>query len=407
MGFFSRTEVKARQVNHDPNAMIRMASQSIDTSIGNQYRGYMSNPFVYRAVNLTAGAVSSIPVLVYDTKGDEIMRDDHPLIKLLRRPNPKMSWSNLISAVETHLGINGNAYILLVRTSFGVAEMHPVSPGKVNINKSNDFFNPVASYKITTGTGTMVIMPEDMIHLKLNEDEDGMGISPMYVARRAIDMQDAAVKWNTSALTNGAKPSFVLKIKNTLTSRQRKELREETSAKMQGTDNTGQVTILDDQMDMTPVGMSALDMDYANGMIMNSREIAVAYATPSELIGDVSNKTYANAAEAGRQFAINCVVPRLESLYSAIDAVLTPLYKDVGRITYDVAGVQDLAGDQTALYSAITNTDFLTVNEKRELFGYDDIGAEGDIILTGMGKVPLSEAVTAIEIPPMRGRADE
>ena len=411
MGLIDAVLNRKQQV--PPTAVPRFAPASLDTvgkEMYSQYRaGYESNPFVFRAVNIRSNAVASVPFLIFDTHDNEIMSRDHPLRKLLARPNPKMSWTEFVRISETYLGINGNVFIYPIKTTFdGVKELWPISPDRVTPQRSNDVFEPVSAWTINTGNGTITVKPDELIHIKLNNSSDELfGVSPMYVAKRAIDMQNAASRWNTSALSNGARPSLHLKMHRVLTKIQKRELKEEVRGKYQGQDNTGNVMITGDDMDVTPLGFTAVEMDFANGMVMNAREISVAYEVPSELIGDVSNKTYANAAEAGRQFAVNCVLPLLNMLYGALDSFLTPMYKDVGRISYDIAKVQDLAGDQTNLYTSVTNADFLTVNEKREIFGYDDVGSEGDIILTNMSRVPLSEAVTEITVPPMKDPAQD
>lgn len=411
MGFLDAVISRKQQV--PPTAVPKFAPASLDTvgkGMYSQYlAGFENNPFVFRAVNLRSNAVAAVPFLVFDKSDNEILNRAHSLVALLNKPNPKMSWTEFARTVETYLGINGNAYIYPIKTTFeGVKELWPISPDHVTPQRTNNIFEPVSSWTINTGNGTITLKPEDLIHLKLNNSSDELfGVSPMFVAKRAVDMQNAANRWNTSALANGARPSLHLKVHDSLTKTQRKQIKEEMRGQYQGQDNTGNVMVTGDNMDVNPLGFTAVEMDFANGMVMNAREISVAYEVPSELIGDVSNKTYANAAEAGRQFAINCVVPLLNMLFGALDAYLTPLYKDVGRITYDVAKVQDLAGDQTNLYTAVTNADFFSVNEKRAIFGYDDVGPDGDVILTNMSRVPLAEAVTEINIPPMQQDPDE
>jgi len=383
--------------------------ETVGKDLYSQYRaGYENNPFIFSAVNIRSNSVASVPFLVFDKSDNEITKPDHDLIKLLNNPNPEMSGKEFVREIQEYLGINGNAMIYMVRTTFhGIVEMWPISPDKAIPVRTNNLFEPVSSWTINLGDRTIVANPEDVIHIKLNKSSDGFyGVSPMFVAKRAADMQNAASKWNTSALNNGARPSITLKVHNTLSKRQRKELKEEIRGGYQGPENTGNAMVIGDDMDVIPTGFTAVEMDFANGMVMNSREIAVAYGVPSELIGDVANKTYANAAEAGRQFAVNCVKPLLEQFWETLNKVLTPLYKDVGKITFDIAQVQDLSGDQTPLYNAITAADFLTTNEKRQVFGFDDVGPDGDVILTNMSRVPLTEAVTEITVPPMNDTGD-
>lgn len=380
-------------------------SQLISKGMWSQFLdGFERNPYVFSCVNLRSGSVSSVPPIIYDGAGNEITNPEHPLRKLLERPNPKQSWAQFVGQIETYLGINGNAFIYPVTTHFsGVAELWVFSSAEVTPQRTNNKFEPVSSWTLNFGDSTKTVEPDGLIHIKLNNSSDKLfGVSPMYVARINVEMQNAAGVWNKSTLENGARPSMVLKVKGTLSKSQRKMLKDELRAGYQGAENNANAMVVSDEMEVIPNGFTAVEMDFVEGMTMNSRAICVAYNVPSELVGDVANKTYANLAEARSQYAKSCILPELELIYSELAHFLLPYYDDVADLTYDVAKVQDLSGDQTAMYAAMTNCDFLTTNEKREVFGYGDVGADGDVILTNMSRIPLNEAAVAVQVQPMQ-----
>lgn len=387
-----------------PQIHFLSSSQLIGKNMWSQFvDGFERNPYVFQCVNIRAGSVASVPPIIYDNAGNEIINPEHPLRKLLDRPNPRQSWAQFISQVETYLGINGNAFIYPVTTHFsGVRELWAFNSGEVTPVRTNNKFEPVSSWILNFGDSTKTVTPDKLIHIKLNNSSDKVfGVSPMYVARINVEMQNAAGIWNKNTLENGARPSLIMKYRGSLTKQQKRDLRAEVREKQQGPDNNANVMLVDDSLDVTPNGFTAVEMDFVEGMVMNSRAICVAYNVPSELVGDVANKTYANLAEARSQYAKSCVLPELELIYGELANYLLPWYDDVGRMTYDVAQVQDLAGDQTAMYNAITTCDFLTTNEKREIFGYDDVGSDGDVILTNMSRIPLNEAAVAVQVQPM------
>ena len=380
------------------------SSQLISKAMWSQFvDGFERNPYVFSCVNLRAGSVSSVPPIIYDGAGNEITSAEHPLKKLLERPNPKQSWAQFVGQIETYLGINGNAFVYPVRTHFsGIAELWVFSSSEVTPQRTNNKFEPVSSWTLNFGDSMRTVMPDELIHIKLNNSSDKLfGISPMYVARINVEMQNAAGVWNKSTLENGARPSMILKTRGNLTRQQTRMLKEEVRAGYQGAENNGNIMVVPEEIEATPTGFTAVEMDFVEGMTMNSRAICVAYNVPSELVGDVANKTYANLAEARSQYAKSCVVPELELIYGELAHYLLPFYEGVAELTYDVAKVQDLSGDQTAMYAAMTSCDFLSTNEKREVFGYGDVGADGDVILTNMSRIPLNEAATVVQVQPM------
>ena len=58
--------------------------------------GYMRNPVVYRAVRMVAEAAASLPWLLYDGAAE---LDDHPLLTLLAKPNPRQSAAEFLEAL--------------------------------------------------------------------------------------------------------------------------------------------------------------------------------------------------------------------------------------------------------------------------------------------------------------------
>ena len=155
--------------------------------------------------------------------------------------------------------------------------------------------------------------------------------------------------------------------------------------------------VLDGGKTVTYDGFNARDMDYTQGVTVAAREIAMALSVPPELVGDSANKTYANAEEANREFALHCIVPQADMIYTALSHAICPDYPDVDRIGYDRSEIDGLQGNDATLLAALTGCDFLTDNEKRARLSYAPI-PDGDSILVPMGKVPRSDLMDEPDI---------
>src|SRR5262245_42685762 len=73
--------------------------------------GYVQNAIVYRAVKLVAENVGGCVFLVEEGGAT---RDQHSLLDLLARPNPRQDGARLIEGIATHLLLAGNAYVQAV-----------------------------------------------------------------------------------------------------------------------------------------------------------------------------------------------------------------------------------------------------------------------------------------------------
>lgn len=356
--------------------------------------GYCDNPYVARCVDLIADTVSSLEPILYDVEGNEIQ--EPRLRALLTRPNPLDSWQSYVFESTADLVLAGNCYGLQVVTIRGVEEIWPISPDHMTAEETGDMTRPVREWIISNSTGAIRAPPERVIHAHRKLGLDGVrGISPLEPAGRSIRQQTSARKWNQALMDNGAKPSTIILDPHTMTRGQFEEFVARLRGDHSGENNAGKAMVLDGGKTVATAGFNARDMDYATGVTTSGREIAIALGVPPELVGDSANKTYANAAEANREFALHTVVPYANRLYGAISARVCPVYPGVARIGFDSSQIDGMRGDEAAMMSALQASTFLTVNEKRQRLGFEPV-PNGDVILTGMGNVPLEEVATPI-----------
>ena len=397
MAILKRREVKSSSpADVDHVGMIHGGgSQGLTSSYSSQLDdGLRANPYIMRCVDLRASAVASLTPILYDEDGNEVDDKNHPLARLLRRPSPGISFQGMTYQAQMHLALNGNAYLWMIKTIRGVERIHAIPPSAVSAFPSGNLLDPVARWQIVTGTQTIQAEPSDVIHVHGPLKADGYtGISPLDSASQSVDAQTEARIWNTSMMRNGAKPSMTISTPEVMTPTAFQNFKAKLNAMFSGGRNAGKIMVLDGGKTATFDGFNARDMDYSAGITLTAREICLAFGVPPELAGDSANKTYANAQEAHREFAINKIAPVANQYFEALSIPLCMEGDNVARIGYDASQIEGMKSDESALISALTSCDFLTDNETRARLSYDAI-PDGDIVLTGMGKVPRSEIVS-------------
>jgi phage portal protein BeeE len=85
----------------------------------------MKNPVVYRAVRIVAEAAASVHWLVHDGAAE---LDAHPLLDLLRQPNPRQAGGEFMEALYGHLLVAGNCYIEAVAATASCANCMRCGP---------------------------------------------------------------------------------------------------------------------------------------------------------------------------------------------------------------------------------------------------------------------------------------
>lgn len=353
------------------------------------------NPYVYRCMDLRATSVSSLKPIVFDKEGNEV--PNHPLNILLDRPNPRSTWRQFMYDVQIDIAATGNAYILPMVTVNGVSELWRLPPDRVSYTATGDIFRPVDYWIVTTGTQAIHVEPERMIHVHTQLGPDMIhGIAPLDAAGLSIKNQNDAREWNSSVLNNGAKPTLIVSDKHEMTPFQFDEFKRKLTAINSGKQNAGKVLVLDGDKTASTAGFSATDMDYSNGIVLSAREICIAFGVPPEHLGDSANKTYSNMEEGSRFYATHTVIPLADMVYESLTVFMRKYYKDFDHVGYDMEQIDGMSSDGTEIITALTNANFLTVNEKRARLSYESVEG-GDVILQPLGQAPLSEVSTDID----------
>jgi HK97 family phage portal protein len=328
--------------------------------------GFASNAVGYRAVRMIAEAAASLPWLMYDG-GREV--DAHPLLELLRKPNPGQPGREFGEQVLGFLLVAGNAYVEKVEIDGALRELHALRPDRVKAVASANGWAEGYEYSVN---GQSVRMPrENVLHLKLfNPLNDHYGLSPLEAAQRAIDTHNAAAAWNKAMLDNSARPSGALVYAagdGALTAEQFARLKGELEESYQGAANAGRPMVLEGGLDWKEMGYSPKDMDFIAAKDGAAREIALAFGVPPMLLGIPGDNTFANYMEANRGFWRQTVLPLASRMAEAMTGFLCT---GPQRLAHDLDQVEALSADREALWARVGRADFLTEEEKRAAVGY-------------------------------------
>jgi len=378
----------------------------VNEGVQTQFKNaYLKNPYVFACVNMISWACGGIRPVLKDKAGIDLP-PTHELYKLFQNPNPTATYYDFMSKIYADYALNGNAYVWIERGSATGKILYlwnlPLNEVRIVQKIPRDILEPIDYYEV--GENNMKIYPQDMMHFKTyNALDTTKGVSPLQPIASAIEQAILIDIRNASILRKEGKPWLKYKIPQeaALTDDEYEDIQDELRG-MSGPDKAGSWIILDNGNDVEELGIKAVDIDFYMGQLMSLRQVCAAFVMPPEKVGDGTNKTYANATEANKQFAQDCVLPKVKEVFDLLRKNLLIAYQDVGTITFDTEDVRDLKGDEAEILKAINNIQFLSVNEKRDKLGYDPISDEeggSDIILVG-GMVTLENVKKGISSSP-------
>lgn len=344
--------------------------------------GFQGNPVGFRAVKLIAEAAAALPLVLQDC---ERRYESHPVLDLIRRPNPVQGKSELLEAVYGQLLLSGNAYVEAVPGSGRApVELHVLRSDRISLVPGADGW-PVA-YDYAVGerkhrfdmTGEL----QPICHVKaFHPQDDHYGFSPLQAAATAVDVHNSASRWSKALLDNAARPSGAIVYRGgdgaaALTPDQYERLVEEMEAHHQGARNAGRPMLLEGGLDWKPMGFSPSDMEFQKTKESAAREIAIAFGVPPMLMGIPGDATYANYQEAHRAFFRLTVLPLAAKVTAALAHWLSGFTGERVELRPDLDQVPALAAERDQQWARVATADFLTVAEKRALLGLPPLPEE-------------------------------
>lgn len=339
--------------------------------------GFAGNAIGYRCVRMIAEAAASVPWLLYEAEREHI---EHPLLRLLARPNPFEDGQTWSETLYGHLLVTGNAYLEAVSVNASVRELYVLRSDRMKVVPGYSGWPEAFDYSVG---GSTIRFRQDpaaavtpVLHLKFyNPTCDYYGLSPFAAAARGIDILNEADAWNKALLDNSARPSGALVYRSAdgpgnLIDDQFNRLKQELERSYQGAANAGRPLVLEGGLDWKQMGYSPKDMEYIDTKHAAAREVALAFGVPPMLLGIPGDNTYANYAEANRTFWRQAVLPLVSRTAKALTGWLAPAFGASLSLGFDTDAVEALSVEREALWQRLEQASFLTVNEKRAAVGY-------------------------------------
>ncbi len=338
--------------------------------------GYARNAIAYRCVRLIAEAAASAPLRASPA--------DHPLARLLARPNPEQTGVELLECFYGHLQVAGNAYLeAAALDEEAPAEIYVLRPDRMSVIPGGDGW-PVG-WEHRSGANVRrferdaVSGDAPILHLKLfHPADDYYGLSPMEAASYAIDIHNAGGAWNKALIDNAARPSGALVFTGAggadrLSEEQFQRLKQELEEAHVGAANAGRPLLLEGGLEWRPMSLSPSDMDFIEARHAAARDIALAFGVPPMLLGIPGDNTYSNYREANLAFWRHTALPLAMKAARSIENWLGGRWSEHERATVDVDldAVPALAVERDALWARLSAADFLSEVEKRRLAGVD------------------------------------
>lgn len=289
-----------------------------------------------------------------DDDGQEIRVRQHPLLRLLARPNRYYTGPVLWMATLADWNIDGNAYWLKVRGRAGqVLELWWVPHWMIEPRGDAETF--VAHYEYRVDGHTIELRPEDVVHFRFGLDagDARKGISPLRSVLREVATDDEAANFTASLLRNMGVPGLVIAPKEgriAVSPEQIEQTRDEIEARLTG-DARGRPLIMRGPTQIEQFGWSPEQLVLREIRRIPEERVCAVLGIPAIVAGlgaGLDRSTFTNAESAKAMAYETNILPTQRLLAEEIRWQLLPEWErepERWRVGFDLSGVRVLQED--------------------------------------------------------------
>ena len=359
--------------------------------------GVLALAAAWACVNLLAGTIASLPLMVYRTRdGRRTVAADHPLYRVLHdSPNADQTALDFWEFVCACLELHGNAFCEVARGNDGrvIALSPPMVPEAMQVRRRD---NGDLEYEWTDGRRRRVETQATILHIRGFGGSPLGGLSTLSFGRQAFGLAGSINRAASSTFRNGVRPSVAVEVDYKMDAAQVKEARELIAENYQGSMNAGRPFLAHGGMKVKPLSINPEDAQMLESRAFSVEEICRFFGVPPHMVGHTEKTTSwgTGLEQQTLGFQKFTLRRRLKRIEQALEKqLLTPRDRSDGvTIEFNLEGL--LRADSKAraeFYGKMSGIGAMTINEIRALENLPPVEG-GDVPRMQMQNVPITDA---------------
>ena len=340
---------------------------------------------VATVIDIIVDALVNLPLRIEIEKK---IQEKHEILSLLTTPHPDYSGRLFMSVLVTHFLLTGECYVF-AGGNFRIPPriLAPISPNNLNVIQGDDGF--VSSFEITglsyTGkfkrhvkNNTRLYLANPIMQIKqirrftTHDNSQLRGQSKLLSAVIDIKQHISGGRHNYRTLTKGGRLTMLFSIKDDMSNTRFREAKNQIINEFAGDTGGNSIAVVNsNQLDVTEMGKSNRDMDFAQLQSMTEKAIAKRYNVPIPLISDEMS-TYNNLTTAYEALYDNAVIPVANQILDGLSDFLFPRFNlnpQLARLIVDTSEIAAISKRQAEIAEKRRKSYVWTDNELRTAQG--------------------------------------
>lgn len=283
--------------------------------------GYKKSSIAYACIRTLCEAVAEAPIVVYQELRDGSLKPirNHPLLDLLRHPNPFMSEYEYWWHITTNLSICGHSFFWKERNNINKPRaLWPLRPDRMSPIYGTSIKDLLLGWEYSLDGDIYFVPKEDIVHYHYSDpggETGGLveGYGPLQILAREIDTDNEATGFIWSMIKNYAIPGVVIRVKTPGLTLDQAELLKQKFKSKYGNIHRGEPAVVDGDSEIVPVAHTMKDMEFPDLRSVQESRVAAVLGVPAILVGlkvGLDRSTFSNV-DGMREYFVDTTVSSL------------------------------------------------------------------------------------------------
>ncbi len=353
-------------------------------------------PVIRDCLQVRSESVAGLGMGIFEVtdSGDTRPREDHPVLKVMHDPNPRMTSFDFFNTLVDDLDTDGNFYAEISTDDRGdLSELWRLEPELTQIEELPDRSK---RYRHTDRFGrTRILLEDEVWHIAMPPLVENLrGRSAILDdGREAVAVAIALQRYANILFTNDATPNFMIGFPDGqhFDSEQSKSNFIAAMRKWSTGKNRHTPAVLEHGMKPHKVGLSSEEAQFLETRKELWLDLTRLWRMQPHKVGILDRATFSNIEEQSLDFVTSTLTPILELIERSVNKFLIADARF--RFEFNVATL--LRGDMRARFEAYAlgrQWGWLSVNDILRMERRNGIGAAGDRYIEPLNMVPVGVA---------------
>ncbi len=350
---------------------------------------------IMAAVNWAGTQFAEPPPRVIEKRGDEWVPIDHPLPRLVERPNKYYSGATMFKGFAYYWLVNGNVYWFKMRDKAGrITALWLLDSEQCEPAWPDDGSEFISHYEIRVDGKLSRLEVRDVIHFRYGIDPRNhrKGLAPLRALVEEVIADEAAISYSKAAMGSLGVPPFIVSPKpnaDSVYTIDAEKVKEMLMSRTVGGER-GKPIVFSAPMDIAQLGFNPGQMSLKEIHSLPEERVAAVLGIPAMVLGygaGLEHSHYSNYESALKAAWNGFVIPTMKVIASELGHQLLPDYYNPREkerwVEFDTSEVWALQEDEKSIAEREVlkwNSGLTTRNEARGALGLEPL-PDGDKVI--------------------------